>query len=191
MLRNGITCNVGKTQCILCLARHCPWPLTVTVIFDRVFVSFCTPRSRIHAANASVLSKLLHQFQLNSAQHWIPPCGYRGWSKYTPKESKMVDGCQLNLRISTYCLSSAIKAIMGLVALTALGMNWTEDDTVKTTMNGISNITFIELRHVSNWSVEQRRRTDGRVFSLPRPRSDRPDEAAPLALHYGGWLWTH
>ena len=44
----------------------------------------------------------------------------------------------------------AIKAIRGLVALTALGMNWTEDDTVKTTMNGISNITFIKQRHVSN-----------------------------------------
>ena len=31
------------------------------------------------------------------------------------------------------------------LALTALGMDWTEDDTVKTTVNGISNITFIEL----------------------------------------------
>jgi len=29
-------------------------------------------------------------------------------------------------------------------------MDWTEDDTVKTTMNGISNITFIKRRHVSN-----------------------------------------
>ena len=46
---------------------------------------------------------------------------------------------------------SAIRAIMGLVALIAGDMNWTEDDTVKTTtMNDISNITFIELRHVSN-----------------------------------------
>ena len=33
--------------------------------------------------------------------------------------------------------------IMGLVALTALGMDWTEE--LKTTMNGISNITFIKL----------------------------------------------
>jgi len=41
--------------------------------------------------------------------------------------------------------STAIWAIKGLVALTALGMDWTEDDTVKTTMNGISNITFIKL----------------------------------------------
>ena len=41
-------------------------------------------------------------------------------------------------------------AIRGLVALTALGKDWTEDDTVKTTMTGISNITFIKLRHVSN-----------------------------------------
>ena len=31
---------------------------------------------------------------------------------------------------------SAIKAIRGLVALTALGMNWAEDDTVKTTTDG-------------------------------------------------------
>jgi len=44
----------------------------------------------------------------------------------------------------------AIKAIRGLVALTALGMDWTEDDTVKTTMNGISNITFIKRTRVSN-----------------------------------------
>ena len=44
---------------------------------------------------------------------------------------------------------NAIKAIMGLVALTALGMEWTEVDTVKTTMNGISNITFIKRTRVS------------------------------------------
>ena len=47
-------------------------------------------------------------------------------------------------------ISTAIMAIRGLVALTALGMDWTVDDTVKTTMNGISNITFIKQRHVSN-----------------------------------------
>jgi len=40
---------------------------------------------------------------------------------------------------------SAIRAIKGLVALTALEMDWTEDDTMKTTVNDISNITFIEL----------------------------------------------
>ena len=51
------------------------------------------------------------------------------------------------------CSRSAIGAIMGLVALTALGMNWTEDDTVKTTMNGISNITFIERRHACRTEV--------------------------------------
>jgi len=45
---------------------------------------------------------------------------------------------------------TAIKAIKGLVALTALGIDWTEDDTVKTTMNGISNITFIKRTRVSN-----------------------------------------
>ena len=32
-----------------------------------------------------------------------------------------------------------------MVALTALEMDWTEDDTMKTTVNDISNITFIEL----------------------------------------------
>ena len=79
-------------------------------------------------------------------------------------------------------------AIRGLVALTALEMEWTEDDTVKTTMNGISNITFIKRRHACRTEVLKNGdgRTDGRVVSLPRPRSDRPDEAAPLASHYGG-----
>ena len=59
--------------------------------------------------------------------------------------------------------SSAIKAIRGLVALTALGMDWTEDDTVKTTMNGISNITFIKLRHACRTEVLKNGdgRTDG------------------------------
>jgi len=44
---------------------------------------------------------------------------------------------------------TAIRALKGLAALTALGMDWTEDDTVKRTMNGISNsnITFIKRRH--------------------------------------------
>ena len=64
---------------------------------------------------------------------------------------------------------------MGLVALTAFGMDWTEDDTVKTTMNGISNITFIKWRHA--YRTEVLKNGDG--------RTDRPDEAAPLALHYG------
>ena len=48
------------------------------------------------------------------------------------------------------CLSkgiTAIGAIMGLVALTAFGVDWTVDDTVKTTMSSISNITFIKQRH--------------------------------------------
>jgi len=61
------------------------------------------------------------------------------------------------------------------------------DDTVKTTMNGISNITFIKQRHACRTEVLKNGdgRTDGRVFSSPRPRSDRPDKAAPLALHDG------
>ena len=65
--------------------------------------------------------------------------------------------------------SNAIRAIMGLVALTAWG--WTEDDTVNTTMNGISNITFIKRRHACRTEVLKNGDgwTDGRVFSLPRP----------------------
>ena len=82
---------------------------------------------------------------------------------------------------------AAIRAIMSSVALTASRMDWSEEDTVKTTMNGISNITFIKRRHACRTEVLKNGdgRTDGRVFSLPRPRSDRPDETAPLALHYG------
>ena len=45
--------------------------------------------------------------------------------------------------------SGAIGAIMGGLdwpsALIALGMDWTEDGTMKTTVNDISNITFIKL----------------------------------------------
>ena len=51
---------------------------------------------------------------------------------------------------TAYSAPSAIMAIKGLVALIAGEMDWTEDDTVNTTMNGISNITFIKRRHVSN-----------------------------------------
>ena len=32
----------------------------------------------------------------------------------------------------------------------SLGMDWTEDDTIKTTVNDISNITFIKRTRVSN-----------------------------------------
>jgi len=53
---------------------------------------------------------------------------------------------------------------MGLVALTALGMDWTEDDTV----NGISNITFIKRRHACRTEVLKNGdgRTDGRARLL-------------------------
>ena len=45
------------------------------------------------------------------------------------------------------------------------------------------------VTRVLNWTVEERQRTDGRVFSSPRsPVGDRRDEAAPLTLHYGDWL---
>jgi len=48
-------------------------------------------------------------------------------------------------RLVSTVLRAIIRAIKGLVALTALEMDWTENDTVKTTVNNISNITFIEL----------------------------------------------
>ena len=93
----------------------------------------------------------------------------------------------IDLTVTSITSPSAVRAMWGLVALTALGMEWTEGDTVITTMNGISNITFIKQRHACRTEVLKNGdgRTDGRVFSSPRPRSDRPDEAAPLALHYG------
>jgi len=67
---------------------------------------------------------------------------------------------------------------MGLVALTALGMDWTADDTVKTTMNGISYITFIKRRHACRTEVLKNGdgRTDGRtrlLFASPPGRADR------------------
>jgi len=100
------------------------------------------------------------------------------------KQSEFAKVTLLNINLP----SIAIRAIMGLVALTALEIDWTEDDTVKTTVNGISNITFIERRHACRTEMLKNGdgRTDGRVFSSPRsPVGDRPDEAAPLALHDG------
>ena len=66
-------------------------------------------------------------------------------------------------------------AIKGLVALTALGMDWTEDDTVKTTMNGISNITFIKRRHAYRTEVLKNGdgRTDASSLCLAPGRTDR------------------
>jgi len=71
------------------------------------------------------------------------------------------------------------------LALTALGMDWTEDDT---TVNDISNIIFIERRHACRTELLKNGdgRTDGRAFSSPRPPvGDRPDEAASFTLHDG------
>ena len=65
---------------------------------------------------------------------------------------------------------------MGLVALTALEMDWTEDDTVKTTVNGISNITFIERRHACRTELLKNGdgRTDASSLHLaPRSEIDR------------------
>jgi len=100
------------------------------------------------------------------------------------KQSEFAKVTLLNINLP----GIAIRAIMGLVAITALEMDWTEDDTVKTTVNGISNITFIERRHACRTELLKNGdgRTDGRVFSSPRPPvGDRPDEAVALALHDG------
>ena len=54
---------------------------------------------------------------------------------------------------TAYSAPSAIGAIMGSGSpYSVWDMDWTEDDTVNTTMNGISNITFIKRRQtrVSN-----------------------------------------
>ena len=47
-------------------------------------------------------------------------------------------------------------------------MDWADDDTVKTTMNGIANITFIKLRHACQTEVLKNGygRTDGRTRLL-------------------------
>ena len=68
---------------------------------------------------------------------------------------------------------------MGSVALTASRMDWSEEDTVKTTMNGISNITFIKRRHACRTEVLKNGdgRTDGRTdassLCLAPGRTDR------------------
>jgi len=92
---------------------------------------------------------------------------------------------------------NATRAVNGLVwplDFTALGMYWTEGDTMKTTMSNIFNITFIERRHAC-WTELLKNgdgRTDGRAFSSPRPMiGDQPGEAAPLPLHDVDWLETH
>ena len=66
-----------------------------------------------------------------------------------------------------------IRGLDWLLALIPLGMDWTGDDTMKTTVNDISNITFIERKHACRTELLKNcdGRTDGRVFSLPRPRS--------------------
>jgi len=79
------------------------------------------------------------------------------------------------------CRGIAIGAIKGLVALTALEMDWTEDDTMRTTVNDISNITFIKRRLACR--TELLKNGDGRMRLLftSLPVKDRPDEAASLA----------
>ena len=67
------------------------------------------------------------------------------------------------LLYTCYCYKGAIK---GLVALIAGEMNWTEDDTVNTTMTGISNITFIKRRHACR--TEMLKNGDGRTDGLTR-----------------------
>jgi len=83
------------------------------------------------------------------------------------------------------CRGIAIGAIKGLVALTALEMDWTGDDTMKTTVNDISNITFIKRRLACRTELLKNGdgRTDGRVFSSPRSRS-RTDRTRRLLWPY-------
>ena len=78
----------------------------------------------------------------------------------------------------------AIKAIKGLVALTALGIDWAEDDTVITTMNGISNITFIKLRRACRTEVLKNGdgRTDASSLCLAPGRTDRTRRLLCLTL---------
>ena len=75
------------------------------------------------------------------------------------------------------------------LALTALGMDWTEDDT---TVNDISNIIFIERRHACRTELLKNGdgRTDGRTdapsLRLAPLVGDRPGgEAASFTLHDG------
>jgi len=44
-------------------------------------------------------------------------------------------------------LSNEAPLLLLTAYVVALEMDWTEDDTMKTTINDISNITFIERRH--------------------------------------------
>jgi len=85
--------------------------------------------------------------------------------------------------------STAIGTIKGLVcpwaALTALGMDWTEGDTMKTTVNNISNITFIERKHAC-WTELLKNgdgQTDGRTFS---PHLPNDIQSAPSFLPFAG-----
>ena len=48
---------------------------------------------------------------------------------------------------SVQSISKAVRTTEPLIALIALEIDWTEDDTMKTTVNGIFNITFIERKH--------------------------------------------
>jgi len=65
-------------------------------------------------------------------------------------------------------------------------MNWTEEDKMKSTVNDISNITFIEQKHAC-WSELLK----NAVTDASPPVGNQSDEAAPLALHDGNWLEIH
>jgi len=80
----------------------------------------------------------------------------------------------------------AVKAAGSGLALTALSIGWTGDDTMKTTVNGISNTT--ERKHAC-WS-ELLKNGDGRTRLLFTWSHGEVDEAAPLDLHDGDWLET-
>jgi len=67
-----------------------------------------------------------------------------------------------SVSLSQYTRCPAIRAVRGCgLALTALGMDWTEDDTMKTTVNDISNLIFLERKHAC-WT-ELLKNGDGRT----------------------------
>jgi len=84
--------------------------------------------------------------------------------------------CENNARPCVKRRMSCYKGYYGSGSPYSVGdMDWTEDDTVKTTMNGISNITFIKRRHACRTEVLKNGdgRTDASSLCLAPGRTDR------------------
>ena len=143
---------------------------------------------------------IMHKHRMDRMPSWCATCHQKTQLTMTSRLR-----CDLDLLLHTHNMSGctlfqenekskpvnvswcAEKATGSGLALTALSIGWTGDDTMKTTVNVTSNITFIEQKHacwtelLMNGDGRTDGRTDGRVFSSPRPVvGDRPDEAAPL-----------